>query len=89
LSDQWADLQYAYPGDDTSVNGTNVYGNVKQLYLLKKKYRTLKTMLSIGGYTYSPNWSAILGSDAMRMKFATSAVKLMSNLGFDGLDFDY
>ncbi|KAJ6045654.1 Endochitinase B1 [Penicillium canescens] len=47
LSDTWADLQYAYPGDNTTAPGENVYGNIKQMFLLKKKHRHLKTMLSI------------------------------------------
>jgi chitinase len=89
LSDEWADLQISYPGDDTSANGTNVYGGIKQLYLLKKKNRTLKTMLSIAGATYSVNLSPILQSDQLRQAFATSAISLMTNLGFDGLDIDY
>jgi chitinase len=49
LSDTWADLQYPYPGDNTTLPGENVYGNIKQMFLLKKKHRYLKTMLSIGG----------------------------------------
>ncbi|KAJ5981566.1 Endochitinase B1 [Penicillium canescens] len=47
LSDTWADLQYAYPGDNTTAPGENVCGNIKQMFLLKKKHRHLKTMLSI------------------------------------------
>jgi chitinase len=89
LSDEWADLQYAYPGDNTSANGTNIYGSIKQLYLLKKKSRTLKTMFSIGGFTYSPNYVTPLSSPTLRANFAHSAVKLMYNLGFDGIDIDY
>lgn len=89
LSDEWADLQISYPGDDTSSNGTNVYGGVKQLYLLKKNNRSLKTMLSIAGATYSVNLSPVLQSSSLRQAFATSAISLMTNLGFDGLDIDY
>ncbi|QUC17248.1 uncharacterized protein UV8b_01489 [Ustilaginoidea virens] len=89
LSDEWADLQYAYPGDNTKAPGTNVYGNVKQLYLLKKKYRNFKTTLSIGGWSYRMNFSPMLASRAKRETFVKSAVKLVEDLGFDGLDVDY
>jgi chitinase len=89
LSDDYADLEYLYPGDDDSAPGTNVYGNVKQLFLLKKKQRNLKTMISIGGGTYSTNMVPVLANDTLRQNFATSAVNLVSNLGFDGIDIDY
>lgn len=89
LSDTWADIEKPYAGDDTTANGTNVYGAVKQLYLLKRNNRALKTLLSVGGWTYSPQWSAILHDETCRTLFATSAVKLMYDLGFDGLDYDY
>jgi chitinase len=89
LSDEWADLQYAYPGDDTSAPGTNVYGNIKQLYLLKKAHRNLKTILSVGGWSYRMNFAPMLASGAKRRKFVDSAMQLVSDLGFDGLDIDY
>jgi chitinase len=89
LSDEYADLQYQYPGDDASLPGTNVYGNIKQLFLLKKKQRNLKTMISIGGGTYSKNMVPVLASESLRETFAKSAVDIVSNLGFDGIDIDY
>jgi chitinase len=89
LSDTWADLQVPYPGDDTSAIGTNVYGNIKQLFLLKKKHRNFKTLLSIGGSSYSTNFPPVLSDTRKRQRFARSAVHLLSNLGFDGIDVDY
>jgi chitinase len=89
LSDPWADLQFPYPGDNTSTPGTNVYGNVKQLFLLKKKYRSLKTLLSIGGWGYRENFPPMLASEALRQTFSDSAINMVANLGFDGIDIDY
>ena len=89
LSDTWADLQYPYPGDNTSAPGDNVYGNIKQLFLLKKKNRTLKTLLSIGSWTYSPNFPPMLATADKRQNFVDSATALVANLGFDGIDIDY
>ncbi|KAG5918506.1 hypothetical protein E4U42_006827 [Claviceps africana] len=89
LSDTYADLQYAYPGDNTKAPGNNAYGNIKQLYLLKKKYRNLKTTLSVGGWSYRANFAPMLATPVTRDAFVKSAVKLISDLGFDGLDMDY
>jgi len=92
MTDEWADLQYAYPKDNVSAaaaNTTNVYGNIKQMYLLKKQNRNLKTMLAVLGWTYSPNMVPVLASPTLRAKFVSSSVALMTNLGFDGLDLDY
>jgi len=93
LSDDYADLQYMYPGDTSpssnTTNTTNVNGNVKQLYLLKQQNRSLKTMLSIGGYTYSPNYVSVLANTSLRSVLASTAVQKMYDLGFDGLNIDY
>ncbi|KAG5940235.1 hypothetical protein E4U53_007629 [Claviceps sorghi] len=89
LSDKYADLEYAYPGDNTNATGINAYGNIKQLYLLKKKYRNLKTTLSVGGWSYRTNFAPMLATATTRDAFVKSAVKLISDLGFDGLDVDY
>lgn len=89
LSDTWADLQFLYPGDVKTAKGNNLYGNLKQLYLLKKKYRHLNTCLAVGGATYSGNITAMLPSPAKRETFARSAANLAGQLGFDCVEIDY
>ncbi|GMG01217.1 unnamed protein product [Aspergillus oryzae] len=89
LWDQWADYDKLFPGDPEERDMANIYGCVRQLGLLKKKNRHLKVLLSIGGYTNSQSWAGILNVEANRKNFAESAVKLMHDVGFDGLDIDW
>ncbi len=87
LGDSYADIDKAFPGDtwDPGV----LRGNFHQLQLLKESHPKLKTLISIGGWSWSAHFSDVASTDAGRTHFASSCVDFMKKYGFDGIDIDW
>jgi chitinase len=74
------------PWADSQINGS---GNFGALNKLKASHPGLKTLLSIGGWTWSAGFPAVAASAASRTAFVSSCVAMMNQYGFDGLDIDW
>jgi chitinase len=63
--------------------------NFRRLNLLKKQNPALKVLISIGGWTWSKNFSDAVLTDTSRQKFAESAIDLVKKYDMDGVDIDW
>ncbi len=97
LGDPKADVERSYSAAE-SVNGLEdvksaaFHGNFNQLLQLKQKYPGLKVLISIGGWSWSENFSRAAQDEASRQRFAASCIDLYLNQYkgvFDGLDIDW
>lgn len=90
LTDPYADEQKHFPGDTWGESGNNIYGCLKQMYLLKLAHRTFKVLLSVGGWTYSQGGHfAFVTNPTLRATLIASAIQLIKDYGFDGIDIDF
>ena len=104
--DSWADYQRPFSASE-AVNGVAdtstqaLAGNFNQLKELKAEYPNLKIVMSIGGWSWSNEFSALASTAAGRQAFVNSCVDqyLNGNIPglapgaakgiFDGIDIDW
>ncbi|MFF4404418.1 glycosyl hydrolase family 18 protein [Streptomyces sp. NPDC001404] len=108
--DSWADYEKGFAAGE-SVDGVGdtwdqpLAGNFNQLKKLRAKYPGLRTLISVGGWTYSKYFSDVAKTDASRQKFVQSCIDMYikGNLPvsngrggpgtaagiFDGFDIDW
>ncbi|MCX7746372.1 MAG: glycosyl hydrolase family 18 protein [Clostridia bacterium] len=63
--------------------------NFAKLRAIKKQFPHLKTLISVGGWSWSKGFHHAALTEASRKKLAESAVKFMKTHGFDGIDLDW
>lgn len=63
--------------------------NLNNLNKLKEQNPDLKILISIGGWSWSENFSDAALSDTARKSFATSAVAIIEKYKIDGIDIDW
>ncbi|MCH2368164.1 MAG: glycoside hydrolase family 18 protein, partial [Planctomycetes bacterium] len=86
LGDRWADIEKPYPGDSWD---DPLRGNFNALLTLKERHPHVKTLISVGGWTWSGRFSDAAVSEDSRRRFAASCVDFMTRYGFDGVDIDW
>lgn len=63
--------------------------NFERLNTLKLKNPKLQLLISIGGWSWSENFSDAVLTDSLRRIFAASAVEIIRKYKFDGVDIDW
>jgi chitinase len=86
LGDPWIDVQKPNDGETWA---DPVRGNISQLIKLKQANSHLKTIISVGGWTWSNRFSDVAASAQTRDQFANSAVDFLRKYQFDGVDLDW
>lgn len=86
IGDLWADTQYPYAG---TTAATVLNGNFGALVRMKAANPQIKTSISIGGWTWSSQFSGMASSAATRAVFVQSVIEFIKNYQFDGVDIDW
>ncbi len=76
-------------GECVSINPATDAANFPLLQALKQHAPGLKTVVSVGGYAESANFSDATASDSTRVHFAQTCAAFMAANGFDGIDIDW
>ncbi len=92
--DKLTHINYAFAdiGDDMRIKMAQPEADVKNfadLQKLKRKYPHLKTLISVGGWGFSGNFSDAAANEKNRRIFAQSCVDFIVEHGFDGVDLDW
>ncbi|MAG56882.1 MAG: hypothetical protein CMJ83_11365 [Planctomycetes bacterium] len=87
LGDPYADIDRFYPGDSWAPGALR--GSFNRLRLLKQQYPHVRTLISVGGWTWSGRFSDAALTPARRAAFAQSCVDFIVQYEFDGVDIDW
>lgn len=64
-------------------------GNLRRLSELKNKKPDLKILISLGGWSWSKNFSDAVLTDSSTRNFANSCIDIMAKYKLDGVDIDW
>ncbi|KAJ1644716.1 hypothetical protein J3B02_001763 [Coemansia erecta] len=91
LGDPWADVEKPYEhasyGADEPRGSIGEFNN--QGSPVRQRNPHLRTLISVGGWSWSGNFSSMAASPAARREFALSVGDFVQRFGFDGVDIDW
>lgn len=77
------------PEENSTFDDTSNSEDLANLRKLKQKNPDLKILISVGGWSWSRNFSDAALTEESREKFAASAVAFLKKYQLDGLDIDW
>ena len=87
IGDPYAAIDRAYPGDTWEQPYRGTYNQLNNV--LRAQYPHIKTLISVGGWTWSGRFSDAAATEQSRDLFASSCVEFIRNYNFDGVDIDW
>ncbi|MEI6284997.1 MAG: glycosyl hydrolase family 18 protein [Bacillota bacterium] len=87
FADSYAESDKAFATDGWEAGDQR--GLLKQFWLLKQRFTSLETYMSIGGWTLTGPFAELAKTETGRLNFAKNAVALAKANGFDGVDIDW
>ncbi|KAI9168425.1 hypothetical protein H9P43_007797 [Blastocladiella emersonii ATCC 22665] len=92
IGDSWGDIErpfvVQYQGRDITLNGAMAVLNDPRSPLRQRNPK-LRSLISIGGWTWSKTFSSTSRTPASRARFTSSVVEFVRTYGFDGVDIDW
>jgi len=87
LGDSYAAIDRYYPGDTWNQPYRGNYNRINNT--LRAQYPQIRTLISVGGWTWSGLFSDVALSSQSRATFAASCVDFLRQYNFDGVDLDW
>ncbi|OAB48052.1 glycoside hydrolase [Paenibacillus antarcticus] len=80
---------YVFDGEMVIGDPEVDFNNFKSFATIKEQNPHLKLMISVGGWTWSNNFSNMAMTEVTRRAFANSVVDFLREYGIDGIDIDW
>jgi chitinase len=87
IGDPYAAIEKLYPGDASGQPYAGTYNQLNNV--LREEFPHIKTLISVGGWTWSGLFSDVALTEQSRALFAESCVEFIRTYNFDGVDLDW